>query len=301
MFNDFPGKIDRTTQSSTALNAAFANTADEAEEAKVKVKGLKEILDEMTDANLDAYEAETQATAAIREATEAINKNGRSIDVNTKRGQKNRETLASLATAFNRTTTANDKANVSATKSARDFDRQRREFIRAAQAAGYTAGQAQNLANKVLKIPRSRVIDIRAYTGSAEAKIQAIKDSLRRMPGSKTITIRTIADIPAGMSIGQLMREHGGPVRKGQAYIVGEKRPEVFVPDRDGEIIPSIEQFSNAGGASGQMARGRAWHSGPGRGGSQVLRLDLRGEREIVALFRRLIRSANLLQLEAAA
>jgi len=39
-----------------------------------------------------------------------------------------------------------------------------------------------------------------------------------------------LADIPG--------RASGGPVRKGQAYIVGEKKPEVFVPDQDGTIQP---------------------------------------------------------------
>lgn len=35
-------------------------------------------------------------------------------------------------------------------------------------------------------------------------------------------------------------REKGGPVRKGQPYIVGEKRPELFVPDQNGRILPSV-------------------------------------------------------------
>lgn len=33
-------------------------------------------------------------------------------------------------------------------------------------------------------------------------------------------------------------REKGGPVEAGQAYIVGEKRPELFIPDRSGTILP---------------------------------------------------------------
>jgi len=35
-------------------------------------------------------------------------------------------------------------------------------------------------------------------------------------------------------------REKGGPVRKGQPYIVGEKRPELFVPKEDGKIVPQV-------------------------------------------------------------
>lgn len=34
------------------------------------------------------------------------------------------------------------------------------------------------------------------------------------------------------------MRESGGPVEAGKAYIVGEKRPEVFIPQTSGKIVP---------------------------------------------------------------
>jgi hypothetical protein len=55
-------------------------------------------------------------------------------------------------------------------------------------------------------------------------------------------------------------RAMGGPVEPGVAYIVGEKRPELFVPDTAGRIVPEIRRapaadFSGASeGASG--ARG---------------------------------------------
>jgi hypothetical protein len=35
-------------------------------------------------------------------------------------------------------------------------------------------------------------------------------------------------------------REFGGPVSKGRAYIVGERRPELFVPNTNGIIVPQV-------------------------------------------------------------
>ena len=43
-------------------------------------------------------------------------------------------------------------------------------------------------------------------------------------------------------------RAAGGPVKAGHAYVVGEHRAEVFVPDRDGTIVPSVDQYSATGG-----------------------------------------------------
>jgi hypothetical protein len=42
-------------------------------------------------------------------------------------------------------------------------------------------------------------------------------------------------------------RASGGPVQAGMPYVVGEKRPELFVPDQNGTIMPSL------GGGGGQV------------------------------------------------
>ena len=60
----------------------------------------------------------------------------------------------------------------------------------------------------------------------AETVDQAIADLLSRYPGL------------AGMA-----RAGGGPAERGMPYIVGEKRPEVFVPDENGSIIASIPEW----------------------------------------------------------
>jgi len=42
-------------------------------------------------------------------------------------------------------------------------------------------------------------------------------------------------------------REFGGPVSKGRAYIVGEKRPELFVPNTNGVIVPQVPSMDYSG------------------------------------------------------
>lgn len=39
-------------------------------------------------------------------------------------------------------------------------------------------------------------------------------------------------------------REYGGPVMGGRPYLVGERRPEIFVPSVSGRIVPSLSAFS---------------------------------------------------------
>ncbi len=54
-------------------------------------------------------------------------------------------------------------------------------------------------------------------------------------------------------------RERGGPVEAGVPYIVGEKRPEVFVPNVPGNIVPSLSEFVTdySGGGSGTSTNGK--------------------------------------------
>lgn len=42
-------------------------------------------------------------------------------------------------------------------------------------------------------------------------------------------------------------RAYGGPVRAGRPYIVGERRPELFVPNANGRIVPNIPRQATEG------------------------------------------------------
>ena len=49
--------------------------------------------------------------------------------------------------------------------------------------------------------------------------------------------------------IGGLFRAEGGPVGAGRPYIVGERGPEWFVPDRSGTVLPNGVSPFSAGAA----------------------------------------------------
>lgn len=54
-----------------------------------------------------------------------------------------------------------------------------------------------------------------------------------------------------GTLLGGLFRANGGPVEAGQPYIVGEKRPELFVPNVPGRIVPRVPTANSGSGAGG--------------------------------------------------
>lgn len=102
----------------------------------------------------------------------------------------------------------------------------------AIHADGPTKVAIQNLVNKLLEV-RSKVVTVDVDTGGANAKLDAF---LRKL-NSGAISPRDF-EVPGGRL--PTRRAHGGPVTAGSPYIVGEHRPELFVPNASGTIIPRV-------------------------------------------------------------
>ena len=92
-------------------------------------------------------------------------------------------------------------------------------------------GKWGNLADTVKK-----AID-RMVANMLAAKIQmALFGDMGSTPAGKTPSSTGLLGGLFGSIFG--MRESGGPVKAGMPYIVGEKRPEVFIPPTDGYVAP---------------------------------------------------------------
>lgn len=221
------------------------------------------------------------STTAVAEATDRANlsfaENGKTINANTAAGRANREALSSVADAMNRKYEASLKVNGEGPKTDAVARKNIESFRVLAERLTGSRQKARALADQLLAIPDvKRNVTI---IGLSQAKIVArrINETLASIK-NKNVHINYIT--ASGKSSSELRanyekgREYGGPVRKNQAYVVGEKRAEVFVPDQTGTIIPSIEQFMQRGGGGG--GSGTPWRA-TGGGGGGVIRLIVSG------------------------
>jgi phage-related protein len=94
----------------------------------------------------------------------------------------------------------------------------------------------------ILGIWEGMVSGIKSAIDSIKGKIDAVINAASRVGGA----IRSVTTLG-----GLVGREHGGPVGAGQPVIVGERRPELFVPHTSGTILPRITQASGGGGGRG--------------------------------------------------
>jgi len=73
-------------------------------------------------------------------------------------------------------------------------------------------------------------------------------------------------------------REAGGPVIAGQAYLVGERRPEIFVPSSSGTILPNTNMLNTGAGGAGRTVVNVV--AAPGQSATQATRRE--GDTDIV-------------------
>ncbi|GBH29676.1 hypothetical protein [Sphingobium xenophagum] len=90
---------------------------------------------------------------------------------------------------------------------------------------------------------------------STQAQAEAAGASLGQMGQGLTSLFSGIFGRKAGGILGAIgtvglkiagFRESGGPVSSGKAYVVGEKRPEIFVPETAGMILPDLSSIGRA-------------------------------------------------------
>lgn len=294
---------------------------DAAAEAKQKFEDFITSMFRLQNLSLGLSGAQVNLQSAIDDATQSIKDNGRTLDINTAAGRANKTALNNVASSANAQTEAMLRSGKGTAAAATAADKSRANFVAMAQKMGLSKTAAQTLARQMIAIPNvSREAKLKADKRDLDAKLKAAKAkladksltatkrakltaeiaSLQRQVNAaqakinslrgKTVTIRTVVvggvtqdqGVGGGGRTPTERRAHGGPVTKGQPYIVGEKRAELFVPGVSGQIVPSVPTAWNPPASSAR-----------GGGGAVVLRIESGGSRMddlLVELLRKAIR-----------
>lgn len=164
-------------------------------------------------------------------------------------------------------------------KARRSTVAQNREILRLAQIAGNNAPPAlrqmiggmdrstmaalgmkisvDKAGRAVVTLPNGKTIRLRAQD-LASPGIHAVENALNRVK-SKTVVLRVLktGDIQSSGGGRIFERAEGGPITKGQPYLVGERGPELIFPDHNGMVFTAGEtRRMMAGGAGGGVLGG---------------------------------------------
>lgn len=247
-----------------AVADATGQVAAEADDAAVSLDQFSDIINELFGMTIDAEQASLRWRDAIADLAETVSENGNTLDINTEKGRANRQAMldateAALAYAG---AIVQQTGNVAAANFV--LVDHISQMVGAARQAGLSEQAALEYAAALLGIPPDVATTI-ANTGDlAKLVVDRYRtEGLDKIPAAKSTVVtadtsqakaaveelsRKIVDLGGRFALfvdgrraqGPQFRQHGGPVVAGQAYIVGETRPELFVPDVDGFIHPNV-------------------------------------------------------------
>lgn len=113
---------------------------------------------------------------------------------------------------------------------------------------------AKGLESAFAKWTTGAKLDVKEMVSSMLADMAqlAFKNSVSQLLFGSSGSVNNGGGLFGSLATSLFKREGGGPVTAGQPYIVGEKRPEVFVPKTSGYILPEVPQ-GRGGGSSVSM------------------------------------------------
>lgn len=206
---DLARGLDLASQSAAANAEATERTNQYLADSEKLMAGAAQAARDLTTANQGLYGAETAVGEATDRATSARKENGRTLDANTKKGRANREALLGVATAAQREYESFVRVNGEGPRSVALGESLRAQFIRTARSFGLSADGAQNLANKILGIPKRHDTKINADPSAAVAASRAAKDALNSIH-SRTVSVNVIVNDARLRSVENRLNRMGG-------------------------------------------------------------------------------------------
>lgn len=152
---------------------------------------MQTFADKMADAaskGRSLYDSQTDVAQAIADAKTALDKNGKSLDINTQKGRDNRKVLSDLAGKLQANYAAYVKLNGEGAAAQKVAGDNRAAFIKLATQFGISAGKAEALATQLGLIPPKKNTDFHANTHDAAARIAALQGQVNNLHG-KTIGV----------------------------------------------------------------------------------------------------------------
>lgn len=238
----------KATSSTGALSSAQTVMADTASSVADKVKAYREQLDALDNGFVDAQAANDNLTTSIQKARTEITKNGGSLKGNSTAALANRAALRDVAGAARDAADATFKQTGSQDKANGALTRGRADVIKMATRLGMSKTAAEKYATSLGLIPKKVNTKIVAKTEISKAD-KALLADLKKLglTGANAPLVLRVDLLAAAQG-----RATGGPVSANTSYIVGERRPELFVPSTSGRIVPRVPNVGTmaAGGST---------------------------------------------------
>lgn len=258
------------------------DAAGGADEAKTAVEQLSDAIDLFSgrfdeDQIMRRIEEDTiAATTAVEGLTSKAYELGTGFDTTTEKGRAAEAAFEDLSGSLDTAISSFERGHTSGQTLADTQVRVEGAVRQVAAAMGLTQAETDELVAKYATVPKEVSTTFVAHTQAAVGAVAGYAAAIAAIPSTKSTTVTTYQQtvVRPTASISSFGRASGGPVRAGELYTVGEMGRELFVPDKDGQIIDAASTRDILDGNPG--ARALAGASVGGGGGGQRVVLELR-------------------------
>jgi SLT domain-containing protein len=141
--------------------------------------------------------ATNAATTAIKDKKGALVDATGALDLHTEAGAAAWQSLTALAGADNQLIGTMEQQGATTDQVTARDGQLRDSFIKTAEKMGFSAGQAENLANQIYGIPAERNVQINTNAADAKAAIKTVQDQIDSLHG-RNVTIQILSAGNAG-------------------------------------------------------------------------------------------------------
>jgi hypothetical protein len=182
-----------------ALGGEHKTAADKAAEQAAALQELLNKLTALGRMTLSESEAQIAFQGAIDKATESIDKNGKTLNVNTEKGRANQGALNDIVNTTLSWVESGVKAGVSQGTLNQRMNAGAIAYQNAARALKMPQAEIDAYTKKVFGVPASRITKLNADKRDADNKIRNLQRDLKRTHDKKTIA-KITADIRAAQA-----------------------------------------------------------------------------------------------------
>src|SRR5262245_34008358 len=244
------GAMDDAAESTDDAAEAVQSYSDRLQALFDPLFGALDAQQQLADANAHVMEAEANLSKAIEEHGEnSLEAAGATLELQQAQIEASEAALGQQG-AMSALRDAVADGTVSIEEAKRKLQEWEDQGLITQASADTTARELEGVGTAAASLPGSVTIGVGTTGVSAvTADFANIKRQLDDIPRSVNIDIvSTFKEFFGGSA---KKRQHGGPVLAGEAYVVGEKRPELFIPDQNGMILPAVPSMGSTGVGAG--------------------------------------------------
>lgn len=234
--------------SSMVAGRALDDVGDKASNATRGVAELTLAIDQLREKEMAMADANIALAQGWLDLKKELEDGKRTLDLNTQAGIDNAKGILTQVENAERLRKQQYELTGDLDASNKAYDANIERIRQQAYALGFNKDQVDRLISSITGLDKTNANPTITVEGLAQAisGTGALARTLAGLDGKSYDTyVKThYVNDRAGQSRDS-GRAAGGPVMAGQAYVVGEHRPEVFVPNVAGTIVPSISQFAS--------------------------------------------------------